>query len=217
MNHLSKVYQADQRLLFVVLSCLLLGLTFISKEVLVNDEIYLSSLSDQMGVDRVKTMLQLQREWEWAGYVLIPVLYLLKLTLTALSLNVGTMLFNFKVSFNKLFRIALLAEAVFLLPIVLKLLWFIFVQTSFTLDDLQYFYPLSALNFFEPGSVATWWVYPLQLANAFEVAYWLLLAYGLHRLLHTHYDRALTLVLASYLPGLLLWVTLVTFLSVSLG
>ncbi len=217
MNFLSKIYQADQRFLFAVLSCLLLGLTFISKEVLVNDEVYLSSLSDQMGVDRVKAMLQLQREWEWAGYVLIPIFYSLKLTLIVLCLNIGTLLFNFKVSFSQLFRIALVAEVVFLLPVVIKLLWFLLVQTSFTLEEVQYFYPLSALNFFEPGSVAKWWVYPLQLANAFEVAYWLLLAYGLHRLLRTHYDRALTLVLASYLPGLILWVTLITFLSVSLG
>ena len=217
MNNLSKIYQADQRVLFAILCCLLLGSAFFSKEVLVSDEIYLNSLGDQMGVDRAKAMLQLQQKWEWAGYALVPVLYLLKLTLIALCLNVGTLLFNFKVPFRQLFRVALLAEVVFLIPVVLKLLWFLLVQTSFTLDDLQYFYPLSALNFFEPGSVAQWWVYPLQLANVFEVAYWLLLAYGLHRLLKTHYDQALTLVLASYLPGLLLWVTLVTFLSVSLG
>lgn len=217
MNHLSKIYQTDQRILFAILCSLLLGFTFLSKETLVSDEMYLNSLGDQMGVDRVKAMLQLQKEWEWAGYALVPVIYLLKLTLIALCLNIGTVLFNFKVPFSKLFRVALLAEAVFLIPVLLKLLWFLLVETSFTLEDIQYFYPLSLLNFFEPGSVAQWWVYPLQLANAFEVAYWLLLAYGLHRLLRTHYDQALTLVLTSYLPGLLLWVTLVTFLTVSLG
>ena len=217
MQSLQKIYQADQRLLFFLLCTFLLGFSLLSKELLITEEVYLESLGDQMGVDRVKVMLKLQAEWEWVGYALVPVLYLLKLILIALCLNVGTLLFNYKVPFHKLFRLALIAETVFLVPILLKLLWFLLVQTSFTLDDFQYFYPLSMLNFFESGSVAKWWVYPLQLANVFEVAYWLLLAYGLHRLLKTHYDQALTLIFVSYLPGLILWVTVVTFLTVSMG
>ena len=217
MTLLRNVYQADQRIFFVCFCLTLLGFTFLSKELLLTEEIYIASLGDQMGVERVQAMLQLQEDWQWLGYVLIPVLYLLKFALIALCLNVGTLLFDYKIPFPKLFRLAMMAETIFLIPILLKPLWFLLVQTSFTLDDFQYFYPLSLLNLFESGSVAPWWVYPLQLANVFEVVYWLLLAYGLHRLLRTHYDRALTLVLASYLPGLLLWITVVTFLSVSLG
>lgn len=217
MKTLHKIYRTDQRLLFAFFCIAILGLTLLSKELLLTEEIYVATLSEQMGVDRVQAMLQLQAKWEWVGYAILPLLYLLKFTLIALCLNVGTLLFSYRIPFKKLFRLAMVAEVVFLVPVLLKLLWFLRVQTSFTLEDLQYFYPLSLLNLFESGSVAKWWVYPLQLVNVFELVYWLLLAYGLHRLLRTHYDRALTLVLSSYLPGLLLWATLIVFLSVSFG
>lgn len=217
MERTYSLYRTDGRIYFTLFCLVLLGITFLSREVLLTEEVYFSSLSEQMGAERIQAMLQLQKDWEWAGYLFVPVYHLLKFATIALCLNVGTLLFNFKVPFKRLFQVAMLAELVFLIPLIIKTVWFLLIQTDFTLEDFQQFYPFSLLSLFETGSVAQWWLYPLQLVNVFEIAYWLLLAYGLHQVLQTHYDNALKLVLASYLPALLLWVTLVTFLSVSMG
>jgi hypothetical protein len=56
-----------------------------------------------------------------------------------------------------------------------------------------------------------WFVYPFQVLNLFEIAYWLLLAYLLGKALQTHTDEGLKIVAASYGSALLLWVVAVMF------
>lgn len=109
----------------------------------------------------------------------------------------------------------MLAEIPFLLVPLIKLFWFLFVQTDYTFNDLQYFYPLSALQLFEVKSLATWQIYPLQLVNIFELVYWILLAYWLKRLLNITLTKGMELVVTSYGTGLLLWVVFITFLSLN--
>ena len=90
------------------------------------------------------------------------------------------------------------AEAIFLLPAIIKLLWFAFVQTDYTLEELQYFYPLSLLNLFEVGELEAWWVYPFQVINVFEIGYWIVLAYALSKLLSKSFNNALGFVMSTY-------------------
>ena len=112
---------------------------------------------------------------------------------------------------------AIQAEFVMLIPGLVKLIWFLFVQTDYTLNDLQLFYPLSLLNLFEPGTLEQYLLYPLQVLNLFEVAYWFALAYGVARVINASLERGFGLVMASYGSGLALWVVLVMFLTVSLA
>ncbi len=189
MERAYALYQIDGRMLFTFFCLFLLVTTFLSREFLLTEEIYFSSLGEQMGADRIQAMLQLQKDWEWAGYLFVPIYHLFKFTIIALCLNTSTFIFNIQVHFKKLFQVAMLSELVFLLPLVIKMGWFLFVQTDFTLNDFQQFYPFSLLSLFETASVEQWLVYPLQLANVFEIAYWLILAYGLHQ------DHLVTFVL----------------------
>ena len=109
----------------------------------------------------------------------------------------------------------LLAEAVFLVPGIFKLFWFIFVQTNYTLSDVQMFYPLSVLNFFDPDSLDAWLIYPLQLINIFEVIYLFILAYGFYLATQSNYGMMLRLVVCTYGTGLFIWTIGVMFLTVS--
>jgi len=109
----------------------------------------------------------------------------------------------------------MLAEIPFLLVPLIKLFWFLFIQTQYNFNDLQYFYPLSALQLFEIKTLATWQIYPLQLLNVFEMVYWVLLAYWLKRLLNITLTKGMEVVIASYGTGLLLWVVFVTFVSLN--
>ena len=107
------------------------------------------------------------------------------------------------------------AELLFLLPVLIKILWFLFVQTDYDLNDLTQFYPLSVLNFFDADAIPRYWLYPLQVLNLFEVAYCFLLAYGVADVTGFSFKRSFGLVMSSYGVGLVLWVVLVMFLSIT--
>ncbi len=109
----------------------------------------------------------------------------------------------------------MLAEIPFLVVPVIKLFWFLFIQTHYTLNDLQYFFPLSALQLFDVKSLPKWQIYPLQLFNVFELIYWVLLAYWLKKLLNLSLNKSMEVVASSYGTGLLLWVVFITFLSLN--
>jgi hypothetical protein len=90
-------------------------------------------------------------------------------------------------------------------------------QTNYTLEDLQYFYPLSAINITGYENLKPWFVYPLQVLNLFEVAYWLVLAYLLGKEFKEDIYKGLTVVASSYGVGLVIWVVAVMFFTLNMS
>jgi hypothetical protein len=101
------------------------------------------------------------------------------------------------------------------LRLLLSSCGFTWFATNYTLEDLQFFYPLSAANLFAPNELEAWWVYPFQLINLFEVAYWVILAILLGRALQISTGKAAEYVIKGYGSGLLLWVLLVVFITLN--
>lgn len=216
----------DKRLLFLLLVGNVLLFNFLNSHLLISESLYFNSLGEQLTYEQIENLLAQGKKWEWLGYAILPVVYLVKLSFVAACLSVGLLFVNNKFAFKKMFGVALVAEFVFLLPTLLKILWFLFVQTDYTLKDLQLFYPLSALHFFDYNVLESWWVYPLQTFNVFEIAYWLVLARGIQEAplppegefrvaKEMDFEQSLGLVMGSYGVGLLLWIATVMFISVS--
>ena len=182
---------------------------------LIFDNLYYSSLGEQLSYERIEEMLAQGKKWEWLSYAVIPVVYSIKLSLIAACLSIGVFFATNKFSFKSAFGVALVAEFVFLIPTILKILWFAFIQTNYTLKDLQFFYPLSVLSFFDASIIESWLVYPFQLLNVFEVVYWLVLAKGVQKIIQKDFTPSFEIVLASYGAGLVLWVAIVMFITVS--
>jgi hypothetical protein len=216
MNLLHSTFlDTDKRLVFVFICLLSSLLTYLAQSFFVTEELFYYSLGEQVAIERFEKLWAESQKWQWVTYLILPVLYLVKFVLVSFCIITGALLANVKIGFKRVFQVVLVAEAIFFLPILLRLGWFAFVQTDYTLADLQYFMPLSLANLFDVSKLEIWWVYPFQVANLFEVAYWLLLAYGLHLHTQKEYDSMLRLVLSSYGSGLLLWVVLVMFLNVN--
>ena len=135
----------------------------------------------------------------------------------SLCLQTGALIQNIKLKFSTTFTIALTAEFVFLLPPIVKLCWFGFFKTNYTITDIQQFYPLSALNLFDIKSLAAFLIYPFSTLNVFEVLYWVLLAGGIKQALNTSFDKGLKVVVSGYLPALVLWMLCIMFITVSLS
>lgn len=207
----------NKTLYFFIFIVIVMVVTYLSSNLLVNNSIIYKTLGGQFSVDRIDRFIETQQKWLWLTYLLIPVFYLIKFSLVTFCLYIGSLLILDKIEFKKLFQITLLAEIVFLVPAIFKLYWFLLIQQRYSLEELQYFSPLSLLGLFGYETIPKWSIYPLQLINVFELIYWLLLAYGLHLVIKKPFKKSLRVVAASYGTGLVLWVVFITFLTVSIG
>lgn len=198
-------------------------LIFYSSELILDyEKILKKQLLININVEQVNELLELQKKWQWLSYAIIPLLILIKTAIISSVLYIGTFFYSKnKVTFKQLFNAVIKAEFVFLLVGVAKIIWFYFFQTNYTLEDLQYFYPLSALNIVGYKGLDNWFIYPLQVLNLFELAYWLLLSYFIGKLAFTEKDKGkpmdlgFKIVASSYGSALLLWVVVVMFFTLN--
>jgi len=199
----------------LVIVTFLIGL--LSKKILNTDELIYQSLSDLLTVEQLQTNLNFQKKWEWLSYMFIPLLLLIKLSIIASVLDIGVFFYNKKLKYKQIFKLVLKADFLFLIAIFVKIIWFYFIKHNFTLLDLQYFYPLSAINITGYQDLDPWFVYPFQVLNLFEVAYWFILAYFLGKELKISTEKSMNIVASSYGVGLVIWVVVVMFFTVNMS
>jgi hypothetical protein len=192
-------------------------LSYLSKVLLNTDELVISSLADQLTTDQLNNALDFKEKWQWIGYLFIPIITLIKVSLIVLILDIGLLFFDEldEIKYNKLFEIVIKSEFIFLFVIIFKTGWFYFFQSDYTLEDLQYFHPLSSLNIIGYEGLETWFIYPFQVLNIFELIYWIVLSYLLGKELKANTDKGFQVVASSYGIGLLIWVGAVMFFTLN--
>lgn len=202
---------------YLVLAIFVFG--FISEKLLSLDILLMNSLAEQFTQKQINDYFILKNKWEWLSYIAIPILLFVKVTLIAAVLDLGCYISEKNIKYKKLFSIVVKAEFIFLSVIVFKTIWFYFFQTNHTLEDLQYFYPFSLLNIVRFEGLELWFIYPLQVVNLFELAYWIFLAYLLDKELKTLKGKhtGIKIVSGSYGVGLLIWVVGVMFLTFNMS
>lgn len=208
------------KLSFVILISILILIAVITNSLLVSDTLYFNTFAEQLTYEQIENLISYGKKWKWLGYLLIPILVGFKIILVTICLSIGMFFITNHFNFKELFGAALVAEFVFLIPSILKILWFTFFKTDYNLIDLQLFYPLSALSLFDETAVQQnqpWLVYPLQTLNLFEISYWLLLAKGVSEVIKKDFTKSFELVMASYGTGLVLWVVTIMFITVTYG
>lgn len=209
------LYKIDKRIYFILLCCASGLLTLVIQKKLVGAEVYFNTYGDQINSVLLKEAISFHEKWQWISYTLIPIILIIKLSVIALCLNIGCFMTNLSIGFKKLFKICLIGETIFLLPGIIKIIWFCQYQTEYTLSDLIYFAPFSLLNLFDASQLEKWFIYPLQVLNLFEVLYWLVIAYGMKIVSEKPLPKTLKIVLGSYGTGLLVWLTFVIFIQLN--
>lgn len=201
---------------YLLLCIALIVLAKITNSVLNYKGLLYNSLSDQLTNKQIESFFEFQEKWQWVGYFFVPVMVFIKTSLIASTLYIGTFFFSkVAVTFKQLWSFVLTAEFVFLLVPVFKIIWFYFFQTRYKLEDIQYFYPLSALNIVGYKDLEPWFIYPFQILNLFELTYWLILAYYIGKATQSNMDKGLKIVAYSYGPALLLWVVTIMFFTLN--
>lgn len=201
---------------FILFSILTLVLSYAIEKILQIDVLIQNELSYKFSINELKEILNFQRKWNWILYFFIPIFLFFKIVFNSLVVYTGILfLNNIKTDFKDVLNILLKVEFVFLLIPIIKLIWFYFFQTNYTLEDIQYFYPLSALNIIGYKGLEPWLIYPLQTLNVFELAYIIILSYQIGTITKTNADTGLKIMVSSYIPTLLLLVTIVMFFTLN--
>lgn len=199
-----------------VLSIILIFLSEIANITLNFRGLYFNSLAEQFTSKQIKEYLEFQDKWKWVGYIIVPILVIIKTVLITSVMYIGVFIINKSVvTFKDIWRIVINSEFIFLFIPVFKIIWFSFFQRDYKLVDIQIFYPFSALNFIDHKELEPWLIYPLQTLNVFELVYIIVLSYQIGTLTKTNADTGLKIVASSYLPALLLWVTVVMFITLN--
>ena len=201
---------------FLLLSGINVLLTITINYLFNTEELYYQSFGEQMAANRIAKLIELSLKWQWIGYALIPMVVLIRIGFTSICLYTGYFLVNIKVRFRDLFKVALLADFIFILAGLTKLVILIFFKEVNTLEDLQ-FQPLSLLELFDRKTVDVIFIYPSSMISVFELLYWLVLTWLLTGINELQFGSSLKTVASSYGSGLLLWVLFVMFLTVNLN
>lgn len=209
--------KTNNTILIIFLSFISILLALFSNYILNFNVLLVNSLAEQISYEQINELLDFQEKWEWIGFIITPLLLILKISIIAAILDLGCFFFGKEIKYKKLFNIVVKAEFVFLLVIVFKTAWFYFFQTDYNLEDLQYFYPLSALNIVGYDGLQPWFIYPFQVLNLFELAYWFILAYLLGKELNESRDKGFLIVASSYGVSLLIWVVGVMFFTLNMS
>lgn len=203
--------------LFIIYCLFLTAITYLMQSFLITNNVMHNSYAEQLSYDRIEEMIDGQNKYAWAGYAIFPLIYAIKFFLVACCLLVGSMFFDVKLKFGEAFKIALLADVVFIIPMLIKIVWFLVVQKEYVLQDIQMFSPLSILNIFDAKTLGVLWFYPLQTLNVFEFLYIFLLGFWVYKFGAKNYEKGLNMVLGSYVPALFIWVVLVMFVTLNLN
>lgn len=192
------LFAADKRLLFVLLCLLTVFLLYIKKSFIENETAAFEFLQDRPEGMVLKVLSTLQ-------FISIPIVYLWKFTVIAFVIWVGCFMFGYRVTYAQCWGVVIGAEFIFLIPELLKILWFIFVVPDPLYSDIGAFYPLSLMHFFDYYSIDKKWAYPLRALNVFEIIYWFLLVSGIQHYARKEKRMVWFIVAASYILIFLLW------------
>ena len=216
MNFLVRYFRINKFYLFLAMILANILIMWLSEATLINDVVFYNTFSEQLSYDRSMAIFDGFRKYSWIGYTFMPIVFIIKFSIISVLIYSGIFLYDLheKISFKIVFGVVVASESVFLLANLIKFLWFLLFAGNYDLNDMKFFYPLSLCNLFSQSEVDKIWISLLQSLNIFQILYVLLLSYGLYAQTGVQQNKTEKAVLASYIPGLVIWIALIMFLTI---
>jgi hypothetical protein len=216
MTLLRRYFDLNRFYLFLFIVSGNLILIWLSRSALINEEVFYNAYSEQLTYERARQLFEGFQSMAWISYVLSPVILLIKFSIISFVLYIGIIFNNlqYKVSLGSVFIVVVASDIIFLLASLTKFFWFYIFAGNYDLNDINFLYTLSLINIFKAAEVEKIWIYPMQTVNLFHIVYLVLLSYGLNNVCKIEKYDSEKIVLLSYLPGLVLWLTLIMFISI---
>lgn len=138
-------------------------------------------------------------------YLSVPIFLAWKWTWTTLTLWIGCFMFGYRIHFNQIWKMVMLAEILFFLPEILKVVWYSMFYSDPNYHDYMAFFPFSLINLVDYTQIAPKWLYPLKSLNLFELLYWPLLVLGIYFLSGKNFRISAYIVLSTYVLFFFVW------------
>jgi len=209
---LKKLQEQNVWYVFIIITLVSVYFSVLMNKALPFEQMMYNSLSEQLSVNRINVLIENQKKWAWLGYILLPIILVIKWFLVAVALDIGALVLEIQLKFKKAFQIAMLSEIAFLLLMAVKFGWYFYHRDTLSLEYMQLFMPLSLSNFFNLSQLDKWFIYPLQVINVFEIIYWLLLSHFISLEIKKPFTKSLQFIALTYGIGLLVWVVFMGFL-----
>lgn len=192
------IFSTPKRQTFILICLATLAVLFIKKSMIEDGTAAFEFLADQPAGSFLHLRSALQ-------YISIPLIYSWKFTALGFVIWVGCFMFGYRVTFSQCWGIVLVAEFVFLVPEVIKVVWFLVFQSDPNYYDIQAFYPFSLMSLVDYQDLPTRYAYPFKALNLFELFYWYVVALGIQHFAKRGMRPAWRIVLGFYVPIFLLW------------
>ena len=216
MNIIDTYFRLQRRELFAGIILINLLLIWFSQTVMINETVFFNTYSAQLTYSRSMQLFNAMKAFSWISYLFTPLIFLIKVSVLSLIIYTGVFFYDRQkeITLGMVFTTVIASEIIIVLGTIAKLLWFLFFAKAYTLNDLNFFYPLSLINLFRQSEVASYWIYPLQTVSLFQVLYILMLATGLSKISCVRREISDKIILATYIPALVFWVALIMFLTI---
>ncbi len=212
---MKSLYNVSNVKLFVYFSVLNIVISLLSRYYIVDSDVFFNTYSEQLTYSRAIEIFELTQRYTWISILVIPLLLLVKVFLVGVTLYIGFIFIGrmYSVTFSRLFKVVIIAELAFIACNLIKFFMIYLFKDYGNLFEINYYYPLSLATLFKYREIDPVWVYPFQTANLFQVFYMLLLSFGLRECCDLSGKEADKLVLSTYLPGLIIWILLIMFIT----
>jgi hypothetical protein len=197
-NETKSIFATDKKLLFILLWMATLLLLYIKTSFIENETAAFEFLQDRpegMVLQVISTL----------RYIGIPLVYLWKFTVISFVIWIGCFMYGYRVTYSQCWGVVIGAEFIFIIPEILKILYFFTIKTDPTYWDIGSFYPFSLIQFFDYYTIDKKWAYPLRALNVFEVMYWFALVSGIHHYARKEKKYVWYIVISSYILLFFLW------------
>lgn len=194
----SSLFDADKKLTFLLLCLVSIALLFIKKSFIEYETAAFEFLQDRPEGFILQVISALQ-------FISIPLIYLWKFTVIGFVVWIGCFMFGYRVTYSQCWGVAIVSEFIFIVPELLKIGWFLFIETDPNYYEIRAFYPLALINFFDYYLIDPRYGYPLRALNLFEFGYLMLLVRGIHFFARKEKKIVWYIVLSSYVLLFIMW------------
>lgn len=202
---------------FVIIVMIYFAISYITNECIVTDSFMYNSLYGQIPDKYIEESINFQKKWEWIWYILQPVILLIKWTFITSFIAIGSVFMGYQISLKTFYKIVMSCEWLFIFfGIINFVILFLSNVTSMQgIEELNFVNRLSIGYFFRDINKLEWLSKPLYTLNIVNLIYILLIAFAIGVVSSQKYYRNLLLVIRCYIPVLITWVILLTYITIT--
>lgn len=203
--------------LFITLILAILFLAEFTKFWLGIDNLVYNNLLSNYDSEKAANVLKNIEKWELISYLAVPIFIFIKVQIITLILNMGIFFSEVELKERVILGVVLKAEFIFVFSGFIRVIMLSFNFDTPNLNLIQTYSILSLSNFFDLEQVSTWYHYPLKTISIFECIYIMFLIVFISKEAKIKIRKGFLIVAGSYIPALVLWLTILVFIHININ